>query len=225
MKPGQLRVSERSGIRGLRRLWEDQITGVCEPLSITQIELVSEGRSAMSAPPDPTHAAVLDRDHPMVPLIRDVVSPDVGESPAAVDDTKLLPTPIGIDRRPGHQLGEELMPERRVPVRFEKRPRLFRTLITDPAGDRRPFREIEFREITPEPGQTKSVIPDLPTGSPRAIPPRPERTARLGRRDQANASPLEQRIEIDGRHVPVATSFAEADAVQEDLLPAASHSR
>ena len=47
MKPGQFRISERSGIRGLRRLWEDQITGVCEPLSITQIELVSEGRSAM----------------------------------------------------------------------------------------------------------------------------------------------------------------------------------
>ncbi|MCP4835529.1 MAG: hypothetical protein GY895_12295 [Phycisphaera sp.] len=217
MNQGEFRVSERSRIRGLRRLREDQITGVCEPLSITQIELVSEGRSAMSAPPDPNHAAVLDRDHPMVTLIRDVISPDVGESPAAVDDTKLLPTPIGIDRRPGHQLGEELMPERRVPVRFEKRARLFRTLITDPAGDRRPFREIEFREITPEPGQTKSVIPDLPTGSPRAIPPRPERAAGLGRRDEANASPLEQRMEIDGRHVPVATSVAEADAIQKYL--------
>ena len=131
MKQGDFRVLERSGIRGLRRLWKDQITGVCETLAITQIELISEGRSAMPAPPDPNHAAVLDRDHSMVTLIRDVISPDVGESPAAVDDTQLLPTPIGIDRRPGHQVGEELMPEWRVPVRFEKRPRLFRTLITN----------------------------------------------------------------------------------------------
>ena len=223
MKQGEFRVAERSGIRGFGRLREDQITGVCEPLSITQIELVSEGRSAMSAPPDPNHAAVLDRDHPMVTLIRDVISPDVGESPAAINDTELLPTPIGIDRRPGHQLGEELMPERRVPVRFEKRPRLFRTLITHPGSDRRPSREVEFREIPPDPGQTKSVIPDLPTGAPRAISPRPERAAGLGRRDQANASPLEQRVEIDGRHVPVATSFAEADAIQEDLERLVGH--
>ncbi|MDB4780292.1 hypothetical protein OAG48_00010 [bacterium] len=47
MNQGKFRVSERSGIRGLRRLREDQITGVCELRPITQIELVSEGRSAM----------------------------------------------------------------------------------------------------------------------------------------------------------------------------------
>ena len=186
-------------------------------LPITQIELIPNGRPTMPATPHPTDPAFLDRDQPVVPLIRDVVSPDVGESPAAINDTELLPTPIGIDRRPGHQVGEELMPERCVPVRFEKFARLLRRLFTDPGRDRRSSREIEFVEIAPDPGQTESVIPDLPTGAPRAIPPRPERTARFSRRHEANTLPLEQRMKIDGRHVPGATSFAEADAIQKDL--------
>ena len=119
-------------------------------LPITQIELIPNGRPTMPATPHPTDPAFLDRDQPVVPLIRDVVSPDVGESPVAINDTELLPTPIGIDRRPGHQVGEELMPERCVPVRFEKNPRLLRRLFTDPGRDRRYSREIEIPSRSPQ---------------------------------------------------------------------------
>ena len=160
-------------------------------LPITQIELIPNGRPTIPATPHPTDPAVLDRDQPVVPLIRRCGSPRRGRIVRPLSTTQSsCPTPVRLDRLPrASGRGRADARARVYPCASRNCARLLRCgLFTDPrarpaAGPRNRSRRGRPR---PRPDAVGSFR-DLPTRAPRAVPPRPERTARFRRRHEPNA--------------------------------------